>query len=280
MNKMKTNRIKVMINGMPGNVATVIAGNAISESRFEILPFSLTGPEIRETVFRLGPMEIALIRPHERDRAIREIIQEHAPFISVDYTHPTVTNENADFYCREGLPFVMGTTGGDRKRLVDTVQGSGIPAVIAPNMAKQIVGFQAMMEYAADTFPGLFEGYSLEIRESHQKGKADTSGTAKAMVKTFNRLGIPFSEEEIIKERNPDKQKSEWKIPEEYLSGHAWHTYSLVSPDRTVKFEFRHNVNGRNIYSGGTFDAIAYLDKKWKEGAAGKVYSMMDVLKG
>jgi len=280
MNKIKTNKIKIMINGLPGNVAASIAGNALSDDRFELLPFSLTGPEINDTVFHMDSMNIKLIRPDERDHSIRSIIKEHTPFISVDYTHPTAVNDNTDFYCRNGLPFVMGTTGGDRKLLCDTVEKSTIPAVIAPNMTKQIVGFQAMMEYAANTFPGLFEGYSLEIRESHQNGKADTSGTAKAMVEIFNRLGIPFSKEDIIKERNPDRQKTEWKIPEEYLSGHAWHTYSLVSEDQTVKFEFKHNVNGREIYSKGTFDAISYLEKKRKQGAVGKVFTMIDVLKG
>ena len=280
MNKIKTNRIKIMINGIPGKVAASIAGNALSDDRFEVLPFSLTGPEINESVFHMDSINIILIRPDKRDQAIRSIIKENSPFISVDYTHPTAVNDNADFYCSKGLPFVMGTTGGDRKRLCDTVVKSTIPAVIAPNMAKQIVGFQAMMEYAADTFPDLFEGYSLEIRESHQKGKADTSGTAKAMVEIFNRLGIPFSKEDIIKERDPDKQKTKWKIPEEYLSGHAWHIYSLVSEDQTVKFEFRHNVNGRDIYSKGTFDAISYLEKKRKQGAIGKVFTMIDVLKG
>ncbi len=274
------NRIKIMINGIPGKVAANIAGNALSDDRFEVLPFSLTGPEINETVFHLDSMKIRLIHPDERDHAIQDIIKENEPFISIDYTHPFAVNDNADFYCRKGLPFVMGTTGGDRKRLCDTVEKSNIPAVIAPNMTKQIVGFQAMMEYAADTFPGIFKGYSLEIRESHQKGKADTSGTAKAMVEIFNRLGIPFSTEDIIQERNPDRQKTEWKIPEKYLSGHAWHTYSLVSEDQTVKFVFKHNVNGRDNYSKGTFDAISYLEKKRREGAVGKVFTMIDVLKG
>ena len=74
--------------------------------------------------------------------------------------------------------------------MVKTVEASSIPAVIAPNMAKQIVGFQAMMEFAAKEFPNLFKGYSLEIIESHQKGKADTSGTARAMVGCFNQLGV------------------------------------------------------------------------------------------
>jgi 4-hydroxy-tetrahydrodipicolinate reductase len=160
------------------------------------------------------------------------------------------------------------------------VESSAIAAVIAPNMAKQIVGFQAMMEYAADNFPDLFKGYSLEIKESHQQGKADTSGTAKAMVGYFNRLGLSYSADEIIRMRDPEVQKSQWGIPQEYLSGHGWHTYSLVSEDQTVQFEFTHNVNGREIYVRGTVDAILYLSEKVQAGARGKIFTMIDVLKG
>jgi 4-hydroxy-tetrahydrodipicolinate reductase len=79
-------------------------------------------------------------------------------------------------------------------------------------------------------------------------------------------------------ERDPDRQKNVWGIPTEYLKGHGWHTYTLVSEDKTVKFEFTHNVNGRDIYAKGTLDAIMFLDGRIKEGAKGKVFSMIDVL--
>jgi len=137
-----------------------------------------------------------------------------------------------------------------------------------------------MMDYASETFPDLFKGFSLTIEESHQKGKADTSGTARAMVKYFNRLGIPFSEENIVKERDPDVQKNVWKIPEEHLAGHGWHTYTLTSPDKSVFFQFKHNINGREIYVKGTFDGAIFLNKKVNQGAAGKIFTMIDVLKG
>jgi 4-hydroxy-tetrahydrodipicolinate reductase len=198
----------------------------------------------------------------------------------VDFSLPPAVNDNAEFYCKQGLPFVMGTTGGDRKLLEDTVLASSISAVIAPNMAKQIVGFQAMMEYAAKTFPDLFKGYSLEIKESHQKGKVDTSGTAKAMVRSFNSLGVDFAEKDIIKVRDPETQKNVMGIPEDYLSGHGWHTYRLDSNDKTVHFEFTHNVNGRDVYAMGTLDALIYLANRLKQGVKGKVYTMIDVLKG
>jgi len=272
--------VKVMVNGIPGNVAVLMAKHIVSDDRFDLIPYSLTGPEITEKEVELKKCNVTLIRPETREEALNKIKEKFSPFICIDYTHPSAVNVNAEFYCQKGLPFVMGTTGGDRKALTDTVKTSTISAVIAPNMAKQIVGFQAMMEYAAHNFPDLFKGYSLELRESHQHGKADTSGTAKAMIGYFNSLGIPFTPEEIVMERDPETQNKRWGIPEEYLSGHAWHTYSLVSDDKTVCFEFTHNVNGREVYARGTLDAVLFLKAKISQGTSGEVFTMIDVLKG
>jgi 4-hydroxy-tetrahydrodipicolinate reductase len=272
--------IKVMVNGLPGNMAQVVARHVLTDPRFALVPFSLTGAEITAASHDIGGTAVGLIQPHLRQSLLEKIGPAGLDLISVDYTHPSAVNDNARFYCENGLPFVMGTTGGDRRGLEDTVKASSVAAVIAPNMAKQIVGFQAMMEYAADNFPNLFRGYALTVRESHQKGKADTSGTAKAMVAYFNALGTPFSEDRIEKERRPDVQRDQWGIPEAYLSGHGWHTYRLVSADGTVRFEFTHNVNGREIYAGGTLDAVAFLHRRLKAGARGQVFSMVDVLRG
>ena len=136
-----------------------------------------------------------------------------------------------------------------------------------------------MIKYAADNFPGAFRGYSLEITESHQNGKVDTSGTAKAMVNYFNRLGIPFNSEQIVMIREPVQQIARG-IPQNALTGHGWHTYTLKSEDQTVLFRFTHNVNGRETYTTGTIDAIRYLNEKIIAGEKGRVYNMIDVLKG
>jgi len=271
--------IKVMVNGLPGNVAHIVARHLIMDPRFELLPYSMTGPEIQESVHQVESLSLELIGPDSKVSKINTIKAQQGPFLSVDFTHPSAVNPNAEFYCQAGLPFVMGTTGGDRRQLVESVTSSSITAVIAPNMAKQIVGFQAMMEYAADTFPALFEGYTLEVKESHQNGKADTSGTARAMVAYFNRLGVPFSEDQIVKVRDPEIQQTRWGIDEKYLTGHGWHTYTLVSNDRTVRFEFTHNINGREIYGRGTLDALLYLSEKVAAGVSGQVFTMIDVLK-
>jgi len=271
--------IKVMVNGIPGNMAQAVAGHVLNDKRFQLVAHSLTGPEITAAEQVVAATAIHLIRPDTRDGVIESIKETEGSFISVDFTHPAAVHANAEFYCRHKLPFVMGTTGGDHNRLEKLVASSAVSAVIAPNMAKQIVGFQAMMEYAAANFTGLFEGYTLQIRESHQQGKADTSGTAKAMVRYFNALGTPFSEDRIIKERDPRTQHEQWKIPKEHLGGHAWHTYTLDSQDKTVRFQFSHNVNGRDIYARGTLDAAAFLHQKVLANSRGKVFSMIDVLK-
>jgi dihydrodipicolinate reductase len=46
---------------------------------------------------------------------------------------------------KHGLSFVMGTTGGDRDNINEqNMQASSCKAVVAPNMAKQIVALQVL----------------------------------------------------------------------------------------------------------------------------------------
>ena len=68
-------------------------------------------------------------------------------------------------------------------------------------------------------------------------------------------------------------------VPEEHLSGHAFHTYSLTSPDGSVFFSFTHNVCGRTIYAEGTVDAALFLAKQIRDGSQQKVFNMVDVLR-
>ncbi len=200
--------------------------------------------------------------------------------IAIDFTHPTAVNPNGELYSKLKIPFVMGTTGGDREALHKVVDESGVFALIAPNMCKQIVAFQAAMETMATAYPGAYGGYSLKVVESHQSGKADTSGTAKKIVEYLNVMkgGEPFDVEDIEKLRQADKQVA-FGVPEEALDGHAWHTYTLTSSDGSVIFEFKHNVCGRRTYAEGVVDAVLFLAQKVEANADKKVYDMIDVLK-
>ena len=278
-------RIHAVINGIPGKMATEVAKQTIASKDILIHHNSLTGNNMPEHIIIDGN-NIDLLGPNMKQKFL-EKSTSWSPFISVDYTHPSVVHENCDFYCENSMPFVMGTTGGKRDVLgqenLDTleqrVRDSNTIAVIAPNMAKQIVAFQGAMKYMAETFPNAFRNYNLEIKESHQKGKEDTSGTAKAMLTYFNQLGIPFEKNQIEMIRSPLRQNWLLGVPKEHLEGHGWHTYTLKSEEGDILLKFKHNINGRRIYAAGTLDAIRFLDKKVKAGERGKVYSMIDVLK-
>ncbi len=267
----------VMVNGIPGNMGRIVAETCVARG-LELVPFSLTGEQIVENESEVAGKKVRLLKPSNREAEIEKVLEAYPGLIAVDFTHPTAVNENAEFYVAHKIPFVMGTTGGDREALKKLVREANHPSVIAPNMAKQIVAFQAMIEWLSETFPTAFDGYRLSIVESHQKTKADTSGTAKAVAKSFEKMGLAFDESQIVKVRNDKDSMEKMHVPEEYLSGHAFHTYSLDSADGTVHFEFRHNVCGRKIYAEGSVDAVNFLAGEISKGN-GRPFDMMDVLR-
>ncbi|NLB62898.1 MAG: dihydrodipicolinate reductase [Fibrobacter sp.] len=269
--------IKIMINGLPGNMGQIVAETAL-EKALALIPYSLTGQAITEDEFSVKNQNFKLLKPDTRQEVIEQIKKEHGNFIAIDYTHPSAVNENAEFYVRNGIPFVMGTTGGDREALMDLVEKASHSCVIAPNMAKQIVAFQALMEMWAQEFPQTFAAYDLSVVESHQKTKADTSGTAKAVCESLLKLGPDLEHGEIQLVRTEDAQLK-MGVPQEHLKGHAFHTYGLTSPDKSVHFEFQHNVCGRKVYAEGTIDAAIFLHQQIQKNSANKCFSMVDVLR-
>lgn len=271
--------LAVMVNACTGKMGHATA-EAVVKAGLQLVPFSITGTSEAVVVGNVGVsgIPVELVGPEERQVAIKKIQSEHANLICIDFTLPEAVNGNARFYGENGLPFVMGTTGGDRKQLLHDTESSGVYAVIAPQMGKQVVAFQATMQMMAESFPGAFAGYTLDVRESHQSTKVDTSGTAKEVVASFEKLGIPFKQEQIRRIREPMEQMEEMHVPENALRGHAFHTYHLTSPDGSVSFEFQHNVCGRQIYAEGTVDAALFLAAKIAEKSDKRIFNMVDVL--
>jgi len=269
--------IKILIVGLPGNMATIFAKHAIKDDGIDILNYSITGNETEENVYEIDGHTFNLIKANDK-AGIKQLFENNKDIIAVDYTEPHVVENNIDLYCRKKIDFIVGTTGVAVAKVSEKIRDAKVNAVIAPNMGKQIVAIQAMVQYAAENFPNCFKGYNLTVTESHQKGKMDTSGTARAMVEYFNKLGMSFNGDKIIKYRDPKKQL-ELGVPKEHLSGHGWHTYAFTSDDESVHIEITHNVNGRDIYADGTIDSIYYLYKKIESGVQGTIFSMIDVLK-
>lgn len=264
-------------------MATAVAAAVVSRG-LTLVPLGLTGDQVAEEVVTVAGVDVRLVRPADREATLAAIAAEHPSTVVVDYTHPSAVNANVAAYAAAGLSFVVGTTGGDEAAMraaVATGDGpaAGAYALIAPNMAKQIVALQAALEAAAAAFPGAYAGYTLSVTESHQSHKADTSGTAKANVAAFGALGAPLAVADIVKVRSPDAQVAEMGVPADALAGHAFHTYRLVSADGSVRFELQHNVVGRAVYAEGTVDAVVFLAARRDAGDPVRLYNMIDVLR-
>jgi 4-hydroxy-tetrahydrodipicolinate reductase len=281
--------VHVMVNGMPGPMATA-AAEACLRKGLKLSPVAITGPDVEPTTVTVTDSvtktssQVRLIPSKDEPEILSSIEGVRAAcggdlnLLAIDYTHPSAVNSNALFYVKNKLPFVMGTTGGDREKLIADVQAGAHFAVIAPNMGKQIVAMQAALEDLATKYPSAFAGYKLEVTESHQKTKADTSGTAKAVIDSLKKLtDDDFKEDEIDMIRN-DEESMKFGVPEEGLRGHAFHTYTLTSPDGSVNFQLQHNVVGRTVYAEGTADAVKFLAKKIRTEKEAKVFTMINVL--
>ena len=280
--------VMVMVNGMPGPMATA-AAEACLRKGLKLSPVAVTGPDIEPQTITVTDTvtgtssDVRLIPSNQEEEVVASLEGVKTAcgennLLAIDFTHPSAVNANGLFYVKHNIPFVMGTTGGDREKLLADVEKGKHFAVIAPNMGKQIVAMQAALEDLAAKYPSAFAGYKLSVTESHQKTKADTSGTAKAVIDSLKKLtDDDFTDDDINMIRN-DKESIEFGVPPEGINGHAFHTYTLTSPDGSVQFQLQHNVVGRTVYAEGTADAVKFLAKKIRTEPEAKIFTMINVL--
>jgi 4-hydroxy-tetrahydrodipicolinate reductase len=271
-------KIRVMVAGMSmragnGKLAQLIAEAILASEDMSLYPFALS--EDRGTVM-FGKSFVNLV-PISKHRDCLKRAKKRIDLI-VDCTQPKAVNVNAELYCDIEVPFVMMTTGGDRKKLVKTVKNSKISALITTNAAAQVVVVLEMLKFAAKKFPGAFKGFSRLFHESHQAGKKDPSGTMVGALDFFAALlGTPVSKDEIKMVRDPVVQELELGVPKKYLGGHGFHAYTLMSPDGTIMVQLKHNLLGRSAYVDGALMDIRFLARHKRE--KGKVFSQVDPLR-
>lgn len=280
---MEKQPIPVLLAGLPGNMACLVAARIDADARYDVIPYSFTGEgQGNICILPSGTTNgFRLFEPEARDLTITTHIKPRWPnCIVIDFTQPSAANDNCEFYCKHNLPFVMGTTGGDRDLLVETVNKSNISAVIAPNMSIPVVMMMDMIAHAANNYPDALAGWDVRVVESHQAVKKDKSGTAIDIGKKFlSKLGINFTEDKIRAIRDPFEQGI-IGVPPHALNGHGFHRYYLGSPDGNVQLGFEHNVSGRETYVDGTLRAVDFLAKQIDAGVKGKCFNMIDVMRG
>ncbi|MEO1496925.1 MAG: dihydrodipicolinate reductase C-terminal domain-containing protein [Planctomycetota bacterium] len=262
----------VLVSGLPGAMAAEVATLVSQQSDLSLAGVGLTSEKHAGGTLSFGEQTVRLVEPA---RLGADDLPPDA--VAVDYSTPDAALDNVRWFAERSLPMVIGTTGfgtDEAKSIVDRHNGL---AVIAPNMAVPIVLLQAAARFLAEQFPGALAGGELSIRESHQAGKRDTSGTAKALVVAAQALGFDYDVGQIESVRDPQTQRGELGVPDEHLAGHALHQYDARLADGTVQLVLEHNVLGRRVYAEGTLKAARFLASR---GGSSGVFDMEDVLRG
>lgn len=166
---MKAERISVMVNGMPGPMAVEVA-KACLDRGFNLLPLGFTGAGQPDHVTVTGAntfVDVELVAgpgvSENAGKALSILKEMHPNLVIVDYTHPSAILNNLACYVENNCDFVMGTTGGDSVKMMEIFDEGTNKAVIAPNMAKQIVALQAALQEMSARFPKSFADYKLTV---------------------------------------------------------------------------------------------------------------------
>lgn len=157
----------IMINGMPGQMATE-AANACIRRGFKVASIGFTGPDTKEAEISLSNDVMVNLQKGPGFSAtateqLKRLKTSHPNLIVIDYTHPSAVSNNVAAYVEAKVDFVMGTTGFDADEVNTLMEKGTNLAVIAPNMAKQIVAVQYILQEAARKFPGSFSGFELKV---------------------------------------------------------------------------------------------------------------------
>jgi 4-hydroxy-tetrahydrodipicolinate reductase len=243
-------KIPVMINGLPGQMATEAARAVVRSEDFSLFPAALTGQGMPESTDVLG-IEVKLYSPQQRHQFTPEELRS-ANGIILDFSTGQALQENVPYYTQNGLDFAVGATKGDRKTLDEIIRRSQSCALFAPNMALQVIALQTFLVDYARNHSGALVDHRLQVTESHQTKKKDTSGTAIAILESYQAMGIDMNLNQIRKlDLNQTPQDYEFAlgpnsslnvirdtttqikmgIPFSQLNGHGWHTYTVSAKE-------------------------------------------------
>ena len=117
-------KMRVMVIGLPGEMATLFANHIEKTEDMKLVPFTLAE---EPGMVRIGDVEVWEIAPVWHESRLKEI----APDIIVDFT-PSLESvkQNVKLYCRCGIPFLIRNLVADMELVSQTVKTSNVSAVV------------------------------------------------------------------------------------------------------------------------------------------------------
>ncbi|MFC1728221.1 hypothetical protein ACFLZ7_02005 [Nanoarchaeota archaeon] len=279
----------VMVNGLPGKMATIIAQEIIDQpEKYDISTMALTGPNQPEAVFfkdKKGKNKTVNITHKEQ----KGTLQLHAPtdkrtvYVVEACKGEGVADKNAAMYCENNIPFVMLSTGAqdDYANIRKLAEESKTPCVAYPNMDVRLIAWMAGIRHMAKEYPGAFETSLIQLSETHQadkvnsNGEPETSGTMKKMLSDLSSLAKrEIAIGDVLSVRGQLQQTDLFRVPEEWLGWHAYHVFKIANKHDGVddSEELIFKRHGGDSYKQGAMKALDFLI----QGKNTKYFNTMD----
>lgn len=167
--------------------------------------------------------------------------------------------ECIEFCERTKSVFIELSTGLETEKME-----SGFPLIVCPNTSILVLKTLNMIKACG----GYFENCDISITESHQSSKKTEPGTAYAFANS-----LKVTPNQIISIRNPEIQRTEIGIPEEYMDKHAYHKIVIKDGNDEVTIETK--VLGHDSYANGVRKIIQAVSEFSLED---KRYSIFDLI--
>ena len=161
--------IRVLVSGAAGRMGSEVVRAVTAADGMEVV--AGVDPGASGLCVESGVTGVTVVCQSELAR----VIEDTKPDVMVDFTHPSVVEENLRVALAAGVDCVVGTTGVSEERLAELAAAApeGTTLFFAPNFA---IGAVLMMRFAEQA--ARFMPY-VEITELHHDKKADApSGTA------------------------------------------------------------------------------------------------------
>lgn len=192
----------------------------------------------------------------------------------VDFSYHAAVPEAIGRAAREGLAYVLGTTGltPEEQAAVDAA-AKVIPVVQSGNYSLGVNLLQELVKRAA---AALGPAYNIEVVEMHHRHKKDApSGTALMLAKAAAEgRGLDFAANAVYGRHGDIGER-----PQDEIAIHALRGGSVVG-DHTVMFagdveriELTHRAQSREAFAAGALAAV-----KWARMQKPGLYSMRNVL--
>ncbi|NLI73743.1 MAG: 4-hydroxy-tetrahydrodipicolinate reductase [Euryarchaeota archaeon] len=192
--------------------------------------------------------------------------------VYVDLTSPSAAEKNIPKIARNGLAYIIGTTGISTSSLDSfgsmLMENKG-SAVLASNFSVGVNVFFKTCEQLSQSLPG----YDVEIIELHHNKKMDApSGTAREAAETISRItnadGLMCGREGEIGARGKEIGIHSARL------GDVVGEHTVIFAGHKERIELTHRAHSREAFAEGCIVAI-----RWVAGRNdGKIHTMREVL--